>query len=600
MRSGVFVLLGLFIFRPFLLSQIVGTPSGAKKKTTVETAMSPVGAVRLPNNVAITARNAAGSGDLGIIKLNANDAVEIPVVTLENRNTAAGMEWGSLTAGGTPFIDFHSSGNNNDYDVRLIASRGTHTAGAGILTLDAAMVAPKATGRGLGTNNARWDIFGRFADFEYTTTDASGASPQVRLKLNDNNNKGVAGGSANTVLDVRAEAGSGGQLHKGNIHSILSEIIVTGAAPVRNYGNEYTPLITHLRNNTSTATRLWGLDFGVHSSRAAPEDLLQGPSFVVNKFHASAYRNGSIGAVVYTKPGTGPGVPSGTTYPLDVGLLIAGWSGTVAQHGNDPANAALDARGAGFTTGIRIGGAGGGWDSSWLNDRSRIVTGLHIRDVTSAAIKLDNPYGGTTPPTPDGLVLSGSTWRYGMDFTGATFSASGAAIRLPNNVVVSARNAADSADVGLFKLNVSNEIELSQASLVNKNNNAALELGSLATSNTPFMDFHSSGNNIDYDSRLIASGGAGSSGNGTLIFDGAVLAPNATGRDLGTAGMRWDLFADSADINSIELAPTSFANLGTPRNGTVKYCADCTKATPCAARGTGALAKRLNGAWDCD
>lgn len=43
-----------------------------------------------------------------------------------------------------------------------------------------------------------------------------------------------------------------------------------------------------------------------------------------------------------------------------------------------------------------------------------------------------------------------------------------------------------------------------------------------------------------------------------------------------------------------------FANLGTPSNGTFLYCSDCTKATPCASGGNGALAKRLNGAWDCD
>lgn len=35
-------------------------------------------------------------------------------------------------------------------------------------------------------------------------------------------------------------------------------------------------------------------------------------------------------------------------------------------------------------------------------------------------------------------------------------------------------------------------------------------------------------------------------------------------------------------------------------NGTFVYCSDCTKATPCASGGTGAMAKRLNGAWDCN
>lgn len=42
------------------------------------------------------------------------------------------------------------------------------------------------------------------------------------------------------------------------------------------------------------------------------------------------------------------------------------------------------------------------------------------------------------------------------------------------------------------------------------------------------------------------------------------------------------------------------ANLGTPVNGTVVYCPDCTIADPCACAGTGALAKRLNNTWKCN
>lgn len=44
----------------------------------------------------------------------------------------------------------------------------------------------------------------------------------------------------------------------------------------------------------------------------------------------------------------------------------------------------------------------------------------------------------------------------------------------------------------------------------------------------------------------------------------------------------------------------AFASLGTPANGTLVYCTDCTFADPCAGSGTGAFAKRLNGAWRCD
>jgi len=43
-----------------------------------------------------------------------------------------------------------------------------------------------------------------------------------------------------------------------------------------------------------------------------------------------------------------------------------------------------------------------------------------------------------------------------------------------------------------------------------------------------------------------------------------------------------------------------FAALGTPVNGTIVYCPDCTIANPCAGAGTGALAKRINGTWICN
>jgi len=44
----------------------------------------------------------------------------------------------------------------------------------------------------------------------------------------------------------------------------------------------------------------------------------------------------------------------------------------------------------------------------------------------------------------------------------------------------------------------------------------------------------------------------------------------------------------------------TFSELSTHANGTYAYCTDCTKATPCASGGSGAFAKRINGAWDCD
>lgn len=54
------------------------------------------------------------------------------------------------------------------------------------------------------------------------------------------------------------------------------------------------------------------------------------------------------------------------------------------------------------------------------------------------------------------------------------------------------------------------------STLHNTATNGAVELGARNTSNTPLVDFHSSGNDIDYDARIVASGGNASIGNATL------------------------------------------------------------------------------------
>jgi len=52
-----------------------------------------------------------------------------------------GTEYGNLSVTSTPYIDWHSSGANNDYDVRMIVSGGGSTPGGGNLTISAATIA---------------------------------------------------------------------------------------------------------------------------------------------------------------------------------------------------------------------------------------------------------------------------------------------------------------------------------------------------------------------------------------------------------------------------------------------------------------------------
>ena len=56
----------------------------------------------------------------------------------------------------------------------------------------------------------------------------------------------------------------------------------------------------------------------------------------------------------------------------------------------------------------------------------------------------------------------------------------------------------------------------------------------------------------------------------------------------------------TAGSAGVRYTGVTFGNLGTPVDGTVIYCSSCSFANPCADGGTGAIAKRLNGAWRCD
>jgi len=74
---------------------------------------------------------------------------------------------------------------------------------------------------------------------------------------------------------------------------------------------------------------------------------------------------------------------------------------------------------------------------------------------------------------------------------------------------------------------------------------SGIELGSVTSANTPFIDFHSSGTSHDYDSRILASGGTSTDGAGNLTY----IAVNNTfgGSIVATAG---NITANTGSINA--------------------------------------------------
>src|SRR5947209_5280103 len=55
-----------------------------------------------------------------------------------------------------------------------------------------------------------------------------------------------------------------------------------------------------------------------------------------------------------------------------------------------------------------------------------------------------------------------------------------------------------------------------------------------------------------------------------------------------------------AGAASLSMGAVTFSHLGTPANGTIRYCSDCKTTSACASGGSGAIAKRLNGGWVCN
>jgi hypothetical protein len=95
-----------------------------------------------------------------------------------------------------------------------------------------------------------------------------------------------------------------------------------------------------------------------------------------------------------------------------------------------------------------------------------------------------------------------------------------------------------------------------------------------------------------------AQGVVNGSGGGVTLTSGAGLGTGNSGDITVTPGAP----GGTGSSGNLVLTARVFANLGTPPsgNGSLTFCSDCTIASPCAGGGTGALAKRLNGAWVCN
>jgi len=166
----------------------------------------------------------------------------------------------------------------------------------------------------------------------------------------------------------------------------------------------------------------------------------------------------------------------------------------------------------------------------------------------------------------------GSTTSSGSAYL--DFNTSGNAIDYDARIIVSG----GTSTIGRGNVNlvaaavqvVGSSFSLGDASLTSGNltiaaANSHIDLGSATASGSSYIDFNTSGNAIDYDSRIIASAGTGSVGNGVLaLYSGTVqiqannftinsaVAPGTDNtRSLGNASFRWTVvYATTGTINT--------------------------------------------------
>jgi hypothetical protein len=181
--------------------------------------------------------------------------------------------------------------------------------------------------------------------------------------------------------------GQGGVAATGTALCSILEMVVEGNAGA---GQEHSPLLGCLRYDIGTGYtqtagnpgRGWTFDLSCHGPVGVRPSLISGVTqFINNYYNGSPIDQESYAFAAVTRAGTGGRVDAthaaATTYPVDLGILVCG--------------TATGGTGYGFTTGIRVGGAGSGWGAT----SSKFGTAVEVRDHDVYGLYVHTPASTT-------------------------------------------------------------------------------------------------------------------------------------------------------------------------------------------------------------
>lgn len=190
-------------------------------------------------------------------------------------------------------------------------------------------------------------------------------------------------------LYVNAFFGAGGVASKGFLQAANFVVFIQGSGDA---GNQFSSDLSTMRvdlgtgytQSTGPTGQFWLKDWDILGPVGVQPHLLDGLTLITNNYYNGSPVDGPSGGIwIGTERTAGGNMDSGhstaSSYPIDVGLGIVGKSSAGTNN-------------IGFTTAIRIGGAGTGWSIP----STAVGTGVEVRDYVTRGIYLHTPVGTPT------------------------------------------------------------------------------------------------------------------------------------------------------------------------------------------------------------